>query len=266
MSWLRSTSWFARVVLPVDLLAVAAIVGALNYPVFRLKVVDVAYIDGREVTPKMHEQVRRAVHLDADSNLFSVATELVARLLLHDDDLAKVDVRLKLPDCLQVRLAAARPTLWWAQGREVTAVAGDGRPVAASEGGSFPVGSGPNSADSTLVRWRLLDLYHRLIRHDSRWAEVIAQISLDSVLGWELVLNGDGEHIILGQEGTTETFDRVTRFLECIPEQDWKHTTIDARFRERIVLSPLADSSDTGKVTVRTAGRDSTTSSSGGRS
>jgi len=266
VSWLHSTRWFARIVLPVDVLVVAAIVGCLNYPVFRLKTIDVSYTDGRDVSRQMYEQVCRAVRIGADSNMFSVETDLVARLLLYDDNLAKADVRLELPDRLQVRLTAAKPALWWVQGRQVATVAGDGRPVAAVEAASYPVGISGGAVDSAFMRWQLLDLYHRLVRHDSRWREVLSQIAFDSVLGWQLVLNQGGERIILGRAGTTETLDRVTRFLEQIPEKDWKYMNIDARFNERIVLSPQADSSDTGKVTIRAAGRDSTTTSSRGRS
>ena len=265
MSWLRSTSWFARIILPVNVLVVVAIGGFLKYPVFRLKTVEVSYADGRIVAPEMYEQVCHAVKIGPDSNLFSIEPELVARLMMLDENLAKVDVRLELPDRVQVRLAAAEPVLWWAD-RRVAPVAGDGRPVAAAEETNYPVGIVSSGRDSTLFRWRLLEMYQKLVRYDSRWAEVVSQVAYDSTGGWHLVLNGGGERILLGRQVDSQALDRLTRFLERIPEKVWQHTNIDARFSESIVLTPQADSSDTGHVSVRAAERDSTNASSEGRS
>jgi cell division septal protein FtsQ len=272
VSWLRKVSLLSKILLPLDVVVAAAVVVCVQYPVFRLKTVEVTGGDGRPASPEVYDQVCRAVKIAPDSNLLSIEPELVARLLLLDDKVAKVAVRLDPPHNLQVRVTPAKPIIWWA-GREVTSLAADGNPVPRSATADLPIGIGRAAGDQAYARWQLVEVYQRLVSHNRRWAEVISQIGWDSAMGWQLVLNGKGERILLGRQVSTERLDRVAGFLESIPENQWNDATIDARFDKRIVLIPQvevpvhgADSGGTGLMPVRAVHRDTAHTPSGGRS
>ena len=89
-----------------------------------------------------------------------------------------------------------------------------------------------------MERWRMVEFYQKLVAHDPRWAEVISQIESDATVGWLLVLNGGAERILLGRHPDAATFDRLVRFLETVPEDQWALATIDARFGKKVIVTP----------------------------
>jgi len=255
-----------KILLPINLLIIAAVFACLQYPVFRLKEVTVAYADGREVPADMYDQVCEVVSIGADSNLFSIDRQKITNTLLQDAGITKVGVRLGLPDKLVVRLYAAQPVIWWLDCR-VESLGRDGKPVAEpphSQTLGYPIGSA--KVDSMLIRWRLLGFYQQLIEHDSRWAGVISQIECDAHTGWQLVLNGGAERLLLGWHPGVETLDRVVRFLETVPEAHWKHGTIDARYEGNIIVVPHDEKHRRAHNSFRTASRDNSHIPLGGRS
>ena len=240
MTWYQKIRRFGRIVILGNLLIIGALVACLEYPVFQLKEIEVTYADGREVAPEVYERVCRAVAVTPDSNLFSISRQKIAQALLQDKDIAGVEVHIGLPDRLQVRLYTAAPMIWWAE-RSLTPLAGDGMPVSvpALDGRmSYPLGTGNLEDNGPRARWQLVEFYHRLIEHDPRWAEVVSQISGDNDTGWELVLNGGSERILLNRHPDTETLNRLVRFLEKVPEVRWQNGIIDTRFGSNIILTP----------------------------
>jgi len=266
VSRVRRVRRFSRVLLPVNLLAAAAVVACLEYPVFRLNEIEVTYADGREVPAGVYDQVCQVVGIAPDSNLFSIKRQEVARALLQDENIVRVDLRLSLPGRLLVRLHAAQPLLWWAD-CPVLPLGVDGRAVATPghirESG-YPIGGAETK--SMFARWRLLEFYQQLTEHDSRWAGVISQINCDPHRGWELILNGGAERVLLGWHPGAEILDRVVGFLKAVPEVQWKHGMIDARFSRGIIVTPRRDKSHGAHKPYRTAGRDNSPAPFGGRS
>jgi hypothetical protein len=251
--------------LPVNLLLAGAAVACLEYPVFCLREIEIAFADGRDVPPELYQKVRAAITAAADSNLFSLDENKIAKSVLEqNDNLVRVDARLVLPDKLRIRMHPAKPMLWWSE-RRVLSLAGDGRlvPVAATDCFSgFPIGAGHGAPNETITRWRMLEFYQALVEHNPRWAEVISQIENDPTAGWLLVLNGGAERIIFGRYPDTETFDRVVRFLETVPEDEWARATIDARFGGKVIVT----SSTTKGRGSRKTSRENSSLPAGGRS
>jgi cell division septal protein FtsQ len=259
---------FGRIIVLGNLLIIGALAACLEYPVFRLKTVEVAYADGREVSAEVHQRVCRAAAITPDLNLFNLPRQEIAEALLQDEDIARVVVHIGLPDRLQVRLYTAEPLIWWAN-HPVTPLAGDGMPVstaAIDKSSSYPLGAGNPGGDDPYARWQLVEFYQRLIEYDARWADVISQISGGPDNGWELVLNKGGERILLNGHPDSETLDRLVRFLENVPEVRWENGKIDARFNGSIILTPQRGQSRRGHISDRAAGRDLSHISFGGRS
>lgn len=246
MNWWRRLSWVGKILLPVNVLLVAATAACLEYPVFRLAYMEVDFADGREVPPELFHQIAQTVAAPVDSNLLSLNGDAIAESILQQhDDLVRVDVRMVLPDRILICLHAAQSTIWWSA-RDVLPVAGDGRSmrkISTGDSADYPVCFGRTGADQVIDRWRAIEFYQRLIAHDPRWADVISQISNDPAVGWVLVLNGGAEHVILGKSPDIAALNRVARFLESVPESAWARGTIDARFGGRIVVAP-PDSTD----------------------
>lgn len=232
-----------KFLLPINLLLAGAAAACLEYPVFRLREIEIAFADNREVTPEFYQKVCQAIPVTPDSNLFSVdENKIVKAILARENDLVRVDARLVLPDKLFLRLHIAQPALWWSA-HQVFSLAGDGRSVdapAGDRGSGFPIGVGDNATDGTIERWRMIEFYQSMVEHDPRWGEVISQIEHDPQAGWLLVLNGGAERIFLGKHADFITFDRVARFLETVPEEAWAGATIDARFGGRIIITSPA--------------------------
>lgn len=271
MIWLRRMRRWGKIILPLNVM-VAVVVGVcLQYPVFKLRLIDIAYADGREVPADLYDQVKQVLVMDADSNLFSINKSKIADLLLTDEDIDRVEVNIRLPGRLVVRLAPAKPVMLWA-GKRVTCLAGDGRVVQAPEklpAVGCPVGGiGGDGGDesSSLARWRIVEFYQRLVRLDPRWGEVISQIDYDRAVGWRVLLNRGAEQIILGRCPTVGTLKRVVRFLQNVPEDQWQNGRIDARFRGRIILAPGNTGASTPAISQHTDRRDGRQPSLGGRS
>lgn len=257
-----------KILLPVNVLILAAIAVCWHYPVFRLQAIEVDYADDRAITEDIYEQVCRAVVVSPDSNLFSIEKEKVAEELIQDEEIAEVDIRLVLPDRLEVRLHPAQPILWLAE-KNLLPVAADGRPVQNVEDfheDGYPIGGDNGGCDVTVKRWRLVEFYRELVEHDARWADVISQIVCDSVTGWQVILNGGAERILLGLNPDTRTFTRVVQFLETVPEARWKHGTIDARFDGSIILTPCDDKSRRAHTSNQEIGQANARLAYGGRS
>lgn len=238
MSWWRRLIWVCKILLPVNLLLAGAALACLEYPVFRLREIDLVFADGRAVSPELYQQTTAILPVTADSNLFAIDEQALARsILLWNADLSRVEVRLVPPHKLVIRLHAAQPTLWWSADR-VLCLAGDGHPLKAEvpDDTGYPICVGQGFGK--FERWQLVQFYERLVAHNPLWTEVISQVHYDPSAGWLLILNGGAERILLGHHPDENAFGRVCRFLESVPEEEWACGTIDARFGGRIIVTP----------------------------
>ncbi len=241
MTWWKAIRRIIRWSLPVNLLLAGAAYACLHHPVMQVRTLEASYVDGCAVDSIFQQRIADLVFVRGDSNLLHIDTEGIADSVLSwDSDLLRVDVGLRPPHTVCVRIERSQPLAWWATPR-LQAVDYRGQVLKSdsfAECSSLPILSPTDFLEKNLDRMHSIDLYQQLLRHDQRWGQVISQIGCNADSGWYLILSADAEKVLLGWEITQAKLDRLARFLESTPIQHWQGAHIDVRFSERVIVTP----------------------------